>query len=276
LTLYDAYGTIRRSTVRTGVRRHRYRQEALLVFTRHGFRVILLMMAFVLGVVYPAAADYTVIFKYTLVGGDTLTRANYYTNRRMRVTAPDGREFVFDRKGDSVMVINHKARTYWAGKRAVADTIASRIIKGNRVGVEQMTADPEKWNAMVSAFNDSIRVVRTYEQKKVAGVTCDQYVLTAGSYLTNVRWVARSIDVANYGPELEKVVMAAIKDPLNRQLMRLVIAARPSDGLALAGRATFRTHGGFGNYSFDAVSVKSGEVPSKVWKIPEGYTPIQP
>jgi hypothetical protein len=41
------------------------------------------------------------------------------------------------------------------------------------VGVEQMSRRPEKWNAMVSAFNDSIRVVRTYEQKKVAGVTCD-------------------------------------------------------------------------------------------------------
>lgn len=244
--------------------------------SRHGFRVILLTIGFVLGVAYPAAADYTVIFKYTLIGGDTLTRANYYTNRRTRVTAPDGREFMFDRKGDSVMVINHKARTYWAGKRSVADTIASRIIKGNRVGVEEMAADPVKLDAMISAFNDSIRVVRTYEQKKVAGVTCDQYVLTAGSYLTNVRWIARSIDVANYGPEMEKVVMAAIKDPLNRQLMRLVIAARTKDGLPLAGRATFRTHGGFGNYSFEAVSLKSGEVPTSVWKIPEGYTPIRP
>lgn len=246
------------------------------MFTRSRFRVTLLAIGFAFGVALPAAADYTVVFKYTLIGGDTLTRANYYTNRRMRVTSPDGREFMFDRKSDSVTVINHKARTYWTGKRAVADTIAHRIIKGNRIGVAEMAADTAKWNAMVTAFNDSIRVVRTYEQKKIAGITCDQYVLTAGSYLTNVRWIARSVDVANYGPELEKVVMASIKDPLGRQLMRLLIAARTKDGLPLAGRATFRTHGSSGNFQFEAVRLKSGEVPSVAWKIPDGYTVIKP
>jgi len=81
LTLYHRYGTIPHPTPI-------FHPEAHLVSSRHGFRVILLTIGFVLGVAYPAAADYTVIFKYTLIGGDTLTRANYYTNRRTRVTAP--------------------------------------------------------------------------------------------------------------------------------------------------------------------------------------------
>ena len=50
-----------------------------------------------------------------------------------------------------------------------------------------------------------------------AAVRAGEWVHTAGSYLTNVRWIARSLDVPDYGPEMQKVVMASVKDPLGRQ-----------------------------------------------------------
>jgi hypothetical protein len=239
-----------------------------------GSRLTLLILGLVLGVVAPAAADVTVLMRYTLIGGDTLIRATYYTSRRVRVTAPDGREFMFDRRGDSVTVINHAARTYWTGPRAVADTIAQKIIEMNREGVAELAADPEAWSKMVEAFNDSIHVAQTHKQRKIAGIPCDEWVLTAGHYMTSRRWIARSLDVPDYGPELQKVVMAAIRDPLGRQLMRLLIASRTKDGLALAGRTTFRTLGKAGNFDFEAINVKSGEVPAKAWDIPTNYLPI--
>lgn len=245
------------------------------MFIRPGLRVVLLMIGFVLGVAWPAAADVTVIMKYKLIGGDTLTRATYYTNRRVRVTAPDGREFLFDRRGDSVTVINHAARTYWTGPRAVADTIAQKLIEMNREGVAELTADPEAWSKTVEAFNDSIHVAKTSKQRKIAGLPCDEWVLTAGHYMTSRRWIARSLDVTDYGPELQKVVMASIRDPLGRQLMRLLIATRTKDGLALAGRTTFRTLGKAGDFDFEAINVKSGAVPATAWAIPENYMQIK-
>lgn len=241
-----------------------------------GFRSAVWTLALALAAAAPAAADITVITHYTLVTGDTLTRANYYTSKRVRVTAPDGREFMFTAKGDSVTVIDHATRRYWSGPRTLADSLAKTIIAANREGIVEMAAaDPVAWGEKVKAFNDSIRVTATGRQRKIAGYPCNELVLTAGSYLTNERWVARGLVVANYGPEMQKVVMASIKDPLGRQLMRMMIDARRKDGLPLAGRAMFKTLSREGTFEFEAVQVISKPVPKDAWMVPEGYTAIQ-
>src|SRR5262249_51676071 len=84
-------------------------------------RVALLAGAIPFAAARPAAADITVITRYSFINGDTLTRASYYAPKRVRVTAPDGKEFMFNRDNDSVTVINHAAKTYWTGPRALAD-----------------------------------------------------------------------------------------------------------------------------------------------------------
>lgn len=241
-----------------------------------GFRSAVLTLVLAAAAALPAAADVTVITHYTLITGDTLTRASYYSPKRVRVTAPDGREYMFASKGDSVTVIDHATRRFWTGPRKQADSLASKIIAANRQGVVEMAAaDPVAWGEKVKAFNDSIHVEATMNQRKIAGYPCNQLVLTAGSYLRNERWVARGLVVANYGPEMQKVVMAGIKDPLGRQLMRMMIDARRKDGLPLAGSATFRTLQNEGRFEFEAVRVISKPIPRSAWSIPDGYTRIQ-
>ena len=240
-----------------------------------GFRLAVLSFVLAAGAALPAAADLTVLTHYTLVDGDTLTRASYYTRKRVRVTAPDGREYMFHAKGDSVTVIDHKTRRYWTGPRSQADSIANRIIAENRQGIAEMAAaDPVAWGERIKAFNDSIKVFTTYKSRRIAGWPCDQLMLTAGSYLTNERWVARGLSTANYGPEMQKVVMASIKDPLGRQLMRMMIDARAKPGLPLAGSATFRTLSREGSFSYEAVAVSTKSVPASAWDLPAGYTRV--
>jgi len=246
------------------------------VRSHFGFRLALLSFVLASGAALPAAADITVMTHYTLVDGDTVTRASYYTRKQVRVTAPDGREFMFHASNKTVTVIDHKTRRYWTGPRSQADSIARRIIAENREGVVEMAAaDPVAWGEKVKAFNDSIKVFSTYKSRKIAGYPCDQWMLTAGSYLTNERWIARSLSTANYGPEMEKVVMASIKDPLGRQLMRMMIDARTKAGLPLAGHATFRTLSREGSFSFEAVSVNTKPVSASAWQVPAGYTRIE-
>ena len=100
-------------------------------------------------------------------------------------------------------------------------------------------------------------------------------MLTAGNYLRVEQWIARSLVVNNYGPELQKAVMATIKDPLGRTLMRLLIAMRTKEGLVLNGNVTFKTLKQEGNFHFEAVRVKSGSVPKSAWLVPDGYTRIE-
>ena len=236
--------------------------------------VPLLTMIVSVAAVRPAAADITVISHYTFVNGDTLTRASYYSKDRIRVTGPNGTEFIFDNKTDTVTVIHHSAKTYWRGPRAVADSIAFKVMASNREGIpEEASTDPVAWSEKIQAFNDSIHVEPTGETRKIAGYPCDLWVLTAGSYLRNERWIARSLDVRDYGPEMQKVVMASIPDPLGRALMRMMIAMRTKEGLVLSGSATFRTFSRSGTFSFEALRVTDKSIPKSAWNVPEGFTP---
>jgi hypothetical protein len=238
-------------------------------------RSALLALAVVVAFAAPAAADYTVVTHYTLVNGDTLTRANYYARKKVRVTSPDGKEFMFDQKSDSVTVIDHVGRRYWTGRRSQADSVATKIMLANREGVpEEATADPVAWGEKLQAFNDSIKVEPTMKQKKIAGYTCDQWMLTAGHYLTNERWIARSIYFPNYGPEMQKTVLATIKDPMGRALMRLMIGMREKEGMTLSGSATFKTLSREGSFSFEALKVSSKPIPNSAWALPAGYTRV--
>ena len=210
------------------------------------------------------------------MNGDTLTRASYYTPNRVRVTAPDGKEFMFHTKTDTITVIDHATKRYWTGPRSLADSVATRIMNSNREGIPDMaTTDPVAWADTLQAFNNSIRVGATGKRRKIAKYPCDQWVLTAGEYLDVNQWIARSLVVYNYGPELQKAVMATIKDPLGRTLMRLLIGMRTKEGLVLKGDVNFRTLKQEGSFRFEAVKVISGSVPKTVWNVPEGYTQIQ-
>lgn len=235
----------------------------------------LLALAFVVAFAAPAAADYTVVTHYTLVNGDTLTRPNYYSRKKVRITSPDGKEFMFDKTTNMVTVIDHATKRYWTGRRTQADSLAQTMMNTNRDGVpDEAKTDPVAWAERVQAFNDSIKVEAMHQQKKIAGKTCDLYVLSAGSYLRNERWVARSMYFPDYGPEMQKTVMATIKDPLGRQLMKMMIGMRDKEGITLSGNAKFRTLTREGSFSFDAVSVSPKTIPASAWTLPEGYTAV--
>jgi len=239
---------------------------------RSMFARLALVLSFASVCAVPAAADVTVTLKWTLVNGDTLTRANYYAHNKVRITAPDGREYMFDAKTDSVTVIRHDAQMYWTGHRAHADSMAREIMNANRQGVPSMeVTDPVAWGERIAAFNDSIKIEPTGKRKKIAGYPTDEWVLTAGSFLHNEQWIARSLVMPNYGPEMKKTITAAIKDPLGRTLMRLLIDSKEKEGLALAAKTSFRTLSREGSFEYEAITAKSGKIPAAAWQIPQGY-----
>jgi hypothetical protein len=238
-------------------------------------RIALLALVFAAAAGRPAAADITVTTHYTFLGGDTLTRDSYYTNKRIRVTGPDGREFMFNSKTDTVTVIDHATKRYWTGPRALADSLATRLIVANREGVpEEATADPVGWAEKLEKFNNSIKIEPAGKNKKIAGYPTNLWVLTAGDNLRSERWIARSLYIPDYGPEMQKTVLATVRDPMARALMRLMIGSRDKEGLALAGSTVVRTLDKAGAFEFEALKVKSGSIPKTAWNIPDGYTPI--
>src|SRR5512147_2681032 len=70
-----------------------------------------------------ARADVTVHCKFQLLNGDTLTRASYYDENRVRMTMSDGNEIIFDAKLQEVVLLNHAKKQFWRGPLTRANAI---------------------------------------------------------------------------------------------------------------------------------------------------------
>jgi hypothetical protein len=226
-----------------------------------------------LSIALPAMADITVIGHYTLATGDTLTRPSYFSARQMRTTLPDGDEVIYDHSARRIALVDHARKLYWEGPLAQADSIATQL-RSQRAKALLERATPEqraKWSEVAASLTDSVRVEATGEARKIAGYPCSEWVLSAEPYLRQERWVARSLAMPDFGPEVEKVVLASMMDPLGRGLMKLVLQARSTDGLTLAGHIRARTVRGDGEMSWEALRVVSGKIEKQAWSVPQGY-----
>ena len=169
--------------------------------------------ALLLLIAVPVRADITIIGRYKLVNGDTLTRASYYTTHRVRATLPNGYEVIYDAKGDRVALVDHAKQRYWEGPRSEADSIAMKFRSGQMKAL-QANATPEqreKWTEIYSALGDSVHFGTTGRDRKIAGYGCTEWALTAGQYLRQTHWVARALSKPDFSEELQKVVLAAIR-----------------------------------------------------------------
>jgi hypothetical protein len=174
-------------------------------------------------------------------------------------------------------IINHAQKTYWSGPVTVADSLASlRIVKANQELAPKIEAHQEEYATLMQTFNSSIQFQMARESKPICGYPTEKWVLSAGEYLYNERWIARSLQVANYAPELEKVMMASVLDPMGRVMMRMLMQQRAQqDGIPLASTVIFKTLTQSGTYTWEATQVLTGEIPSSVWNTPDGYTRIK-
>ena len=226
-----------------------------------------------LALAVPAFADITVVGRYTMLNGDTLTWSSYYSAKKVRTLLPNGDEVIYDAKAKRVALVDHARRLFWEGPLAEADSIAARLRAERVKGMtDTMTAETRaQWNTVYTELTENVKVEATGRTRKIAGYPCSEWVLSAGPYLRQERWLARSLSMPDFGPELEKVVQAATRDPLGRGLLKLVVQARSAKGLALAGRMSVKTFDHQGEMSWEAVKVLATKIPETAWALPQGY-----
>ncbi|HUK63272.1 MAG TPA: DUF4412 domain-containing protein, partial [Dongiaceae bacterium] len=128
----------------------------------------------------------------------------------------------------------------------------------------------------VAALSESVHMEASGRDTTIAGYACSQWVLTAEPYIRHERWVARAIVVPDFGPEVEKVLLATIMDPVGRALTRVVLQERVVDGLPLGGRLRFKTLSQEGEFSWEALSVETTKLPATTWVVPAGYQRWRP
>src|SRR5262245_30427482 len=111
-----------------------------------------------LALAVPAAADITVIGRYTMLNGDTLSRASYYTSHRLRTLLPNGDEIIYDAKAKRVALVDHIRKVYWEGALADADSIATRLRAERVKGMtDTMSAETRaQWNTVYTELTENV------------------------------------------------------------------------------------------------------------------------
>ncbi len=220
-----------------------------------------------------AAADVTIVGRYTFTDGDTATRASYFTRRLIRISTPDGREVVFDAKKHRITLIDHDRRLYWDGPLARADSIVD-VADGTRWDYMLRQASDSlraEWSQAMQYPADSIQVERGSVIRKIAGYPCNQWTVRAGPYLNLDRWVAFTLAVDEYEAQTEDVVLAAVLDPVGRAVMSMYWESEAAMGLPLAATMTFSAPGREGALRWEAIAVTTERIPESAWAPPAGY-----
>lgn len=225
---------------------------------------------------WPALADVTVVGRFTYVTGDTATRSSFFSRRRIRVETPDNQEIMFDSRTDLITFIDNGRRLYWQGPRALADSIVEGLTAHHwALLAKESTAEQRaEWSRTLESLNDFIQVRKTPETKRIAGYTCTKWTVDAGPYMHLERWVARSLEVAHYEPETERVVLASALDPLGRALLEMFWESRQTPGLPLSGSMTVSTPSRQGRFTWEAVRVAVTPIPASAWEVPAGYVRV--
>ncbi len=227
--------------------------------------------------VRPAAADLAVIGRYTFLNGDTATRESYFTSRRVRVSTPDGREVIFDSKGQQITLVDHRRRVFWQGRVARADSIVD-FADGTRWELMLQHSDDRvraEWAQDMEFPTDSIRVEDGFTTRTIAGYPCNRWVVRAGSIATLERWTAAALAVEPYDDVTSDVVLAAILDPVARAVLGMFWQPQDDAGLCLAASVTYDTPTQQGAFRWEAVRVIGERIPASAWAVPPGYTRVR-
>ena len=225
----------------------------------------------------PARADITVHCKFQLLNGDTLTRASYYDESRVRMTMSDGNEIIYDAKGQEVVFLSHAKKRFWKGPLTRANAIIDSL--ANERYQAFFSASPEqqqKWSAFVSKFNESLKSEALDYVKKIAGRNCEGYMISAGKIVVHTRWIARGIPMPDYLPQIEKLALIPTLDPAGRAIVQLIARAEKGNGLPLGASTEINTMTQKGKFSWEAYTLDTRDIPDTVWQIPEGYEEIKP
>jgi len=222
------------------------------------------------------AQDLTVRCKFHFLNGDTLSRANYYGDGRVRMTMSDANEVIYDVRTKDVIYLNHAKKQFWKGPLDRANGLIDSL-SAIRYQVYSNATEEErqKWVAYVDKFNNSLKSESLDYVKKIAGKDCEGHKISVGKMMVHTRWITREIALTDYLKDLEKISLLPMVDPAGRSIVRLITKAEKGMGLTLGATTDIETPTQKGTFSWEAYTIDKRPIPESVWQVPEGYAEIK-
>jgi uncharacterized protein DUF4412 len=245
--------------------------------------------AVVLAAALPAAAeDLTIVSKVTRDGAPPSTATSYLSSDHARMVQPDGQEAILDLGTGQITVIDGRKKEYFVITRQDMEQMKSRL--------QQLTNSPEMQRAQEQMKNlppeiqkkmqgmmgaaGGFDVQKTGTTRKIAGYTCENWVVTLGQFskteqcmTTELPVPVQTWDAYRDFAEGMRGMMASM-GPMGKGMAEVAAKMRDMRGFPLALTTSSNFMGRSMNATTEVVEVKKGSIPASAWALPEGYRKV--
>jgi len=232
----------------------------------------------ILTVTIPAfGTDMTIVSKVTRNDAPPQTAMSYISDDHIRMAQGENRETIIDLNSGQMTTLDIRKKTYYITTRADLDAFAARM-KAQMNSPEMKKAQDAMKNMPADAFTFDVHKEGT--SRKIAGYSCDNWVVKMGQYSTSEQCMSDELKLPDRMWTTYKDFLDTMRSAMGPMGGMVKGAASMQDafkkmkGFPLASTTTIDIMGRKSVTTSEVTEVRRGSIPSSVWNVPSGYTKI--
>jgi hypothetical protein len=234
------------------------------------------------------AQDLTIVSTTTHDGKSPQTTTSYISSDHVRMAQGEGRQSIVDFKTGAMTTIDDRKKTYYVTTRQDLDAFAAKMqeqmnspeMKKAQAAMKNQSPEDQKKmdDAMGSMF--AFNVQKTGTTRKIAGYTCDNWVVTIGQFSRSEECVTSSLQLPVQAWEMYRHFSDSMKSamaafgPMAKNAGKMQEEFKKMKGFPLANTTTVDVMGHKSVIATEVTEVRRGPIPASAWEVPAGYTKI--
>jgi hypothetical protein len=221
--------------------------------------------------------DLTIVSKHSTNGQPGETTTSYLGSDHVRMASGGGRETIIDLKSGIVTNLDTKKKTYYQVTKEDMDEMAAKVQE--QLNSPEQKKRMEAMQGMTANVANSIEVKKSGNTRKIAGFTCEEWLVTASTIsttkecvTTDLKYPQKAFDAYKAFTQKLAASMSAMQPA--RVGERMVDKMKAIKGYPVATSMTVDFMGNKRTSESEVVEVKRGSIPASAWEVPAGYAKI--
>ena len=225
-----------------------------------------------------ASDDLTIVSKHTLNGKPGGTSTSYLASDHVRMAQDGTHEIMIDLNTGLMTTLDGAKKTYFTTTKQDMEQFAARMQE--KMNDPEMKKGMEMMGKMSEGMAGSMDVKKTGETRKVAGFSCDEWVITMNEFTTmkecvtsELQFPTRAFDAYKDYSESMRKMMSSF-GAMAKSGAELAEKMKAMKGYPVASSMKMDVMGQTTTTETEVIEVRKGSIPASTWEIPAGYTKI--
>ncbi|HEY2432031.1 MAG TPA: DUF4412 domain-containing protein [Vicinamibacterales bacterium] len=225
-----------------------------------------------------SADDLTIVSKNTVNGKPGATSTSYIASDHVRMAQDGGHDVIIDLKTGVMTTLDGAKKTYYTTTKQDMDQFAAKLQE--KMNDPEMKKGMEMMGKMSAGMAGPVEVKKTGETRKVAGFSCEEWVITMNEFTTmkecvtsELQYPVSAFDAYKAYSESMQKVMAGF-GPMAKSGADLAEKMKAMKGYPVATSMKMDVMGQKTTSESEVTEVRKGAIPASAWEVPAGYTKI--